>query len=170
MCRRVPGAVMPTWRQGEVSEREEVGNRGPRNCSQIPNLCPAPCLCAHSATSYRSVQALLRTLFFFGGGSPHLQHMEVPRPGVKSELQLLATATAMGVQSRVFGLYHKSRQCQFHNLLHEARKQTYVLMDTSRVHYCWAATRTPHIPFLTLSSMKSFIICLFHLLLLTYKS
>ena len=30
-------------------------------------------------------------LFFLG---PHLQHMEIPRLGVESELQLLATATA----------------------------------------------------------------------------
>ena len=32
------------------------------------------------------------TFFFLG---PHLQYMEVPRLGVKSELRLLATATAM---------------------------------------------------------------------------
>ena len=31
---------------------------------------------------------------FFLGGGLHLQHMEVPRLGVQSELQLLAYATA----------------------------------------------------------------------------
>ena len=46
-------------------------------------------------------------LFFKG---PHLQHMEVPRLGVKSELQLLsyATATAMQDPSRVCNLHHSA--------------------------------------------------------------
>ena len=35
-----------------------------------------------------AVAALLLLLIFFLG--PHLQHMEVPRPGVESELQLPA--------------------------------------------------------------------------------
>ena len=33
-------------------------------------------------------------VFFFFFLQPHLQHMEVPGPGVKSELQLLAGTTA----------------------------------------------------------------------------
>ena len=47
--------------------------------------------------SYKCINShisFLNKLFFSG---PHLQHMEVPRPGAESELQLLAytTATAM---------------------------------------------------------------------------
>ena len=37
---------------------------------------------------------LLLLLFFFGFLEPHLWHMEVPKLGVESELQLPATATA----------------------------------------------------------------------------
>ena len=36
-------------------------------------------------------------LFFFL--EPHTQHMEVPRPGVESELQWLAYATAIATQN-----------------------------------------------------------------------
>ena len=45
---------------------------------------------------------------------PHLQHMEVPRLGIKSELQLPAytTATAMPDPSRIWDLHHSSWHCQ----------------------------------------------------------
>ena len=64
-----------------------------------------------------------------------MQHMEVPRPGVHSELQLLAYARATGTRdlSRVCHLHHSSGQCQILNPLIEARDQTHVLMDASRV-------------------------------------
>ena len=41
---------------------------------------------------------------------PHLQHMEVPRLGVKSELQLQAytTATATWNPSHIYDLHHSS--------------------------------------------------------------
>ena len=65
----------------------------------------------------------------------HLQHMEVPRLGVESELQLpaCATATATGDPSRVCNLHHRSWKHQILNLLSEARNRTHILMDTSRV-------------------------------------
>ena len=46
-------------------------------------------------------------------------HMDVPRLGVKSELQLPAyiTTTGMGDPSRVCGLHHSSWQCQIANPL-----------------------------------------------------
>ena len=52
--------------------------------------------------------------FFLG---LHLQHMEVPRLGVQSELQLPAytAATAMWDPSRVCHLHHSSWQCQILN-------------------------------------------------------
>ena len=69
---------------------------------------------------------------------PHLQHLEVPRPGVESELQLLAytTVTAMQDLSHVCDLHHSSRQHWILNLLSEARDQTQALRDLSRVRYC----------------------------------
>ena len=49
-------------------------------------------------------------------------HMEVPRPGVESEIQLLAyvTATAMQDQSRIYDLHRSSGQRQILNPLSEA--------------------------------------------------
>ena len=68
---------------------------------------------------------------------PHLQHMEVPRLGVKSELQLLActTATAMLDSSSMCDLHHNSQQHQILNPPSEARDQTQIRMDTSQVLY-----------------------------------
>ena len=62
--------------------------------------------------------------------------MEVPRLGVKLELQLLAyaTVTAKLDSSYVCDLHHSSLQCQILNPLSEARNRNNVLMDTSLVH------------------------------------
>ena len=67
--------------------------------------------------------------------SPHPLHMEVPRLGVQSELQLLAytTASATADLSCICDLHHSSRQCRILNPLSGARDRTPVLMDTSRV-------------------------------------
>ena len=58
--------------------------------------------------------------------------MEVPKLGVKSELQLLAyiPATAMLDLSSICDLHHSLRQCLILNPLREARDQTHVLVDT----------------------------------------
>ena len=60
-------------------------------------------------------------LLFLG---PHPWHMEAPRLGVSSELQLpaYATATAMPDLSCICDLHHSSRQCQILNLMSEARE------------------------------------------------
>ena len=83
-------------------------------------------------------------LFFFSLGL-HLQHMEVPRLGVKSEPQLLAytTATATWDLIRICNLQHSSQQHQILNPLNESRDQTHILMDTSQIHFHWDTTRTP---------------------------
>ena len=72
--------------------------------------------------------------FFFIFLGPHPWHMEVPRLGVDSELQLpaCATATATLDLSRVCDLHHSSRQQWIPNPLSKARGQTHVLMDTSQ--------------------------------------
>ena len=62
--------------------------------------------------------------------------MEVPRLGVRSELQLPActTATATPDPSHGYDLHQSSRQCPIFNSLNEARDGTCILMDTSRIH------------------------------------
>ena len=57
------------------------------------------------------------SVFCFLG--PYLQHTEVPRLGVPSELQLPAYTTAMPDPSRIGDLHHSSQQCR--SLTHEAR-------------------------------------------------
>ena len=61
--------------------------------------------------------------------------MEVPRLGVKLELQLLATATATATQdpSSVSDLHHSLQQRQILNPLSKARDRTRTLMDLSQV-------------------------------------
>jgi len=67
----------------------------------------------------------------------HPWHMEVPRLGVKSELQLPAytTATATPDPSRVCDLHHSSPHSRILNPLSEARDRTCILMDTSQIHF-----------------------------------
>ena len=75
-------------------------------------------------------------LFIFCLLGMNPRHVEVPRLGTESELQLLAkaTATAMPYPSRVCRLHHSSQQSQILNPLDEARDPTHILMDLSWVH------------------------------------
>ena len=65
-------------------------------------------------------------------------HMEVPKLGVKSELQPPAytTATAMRDLSHICDLHCSSPQLWILNSLSQAKDQTCVLVDTNQVHYC----------------------------------
>ena len=65
--------------------------------------------------------------FFFVFLCPYLWYMEVPRLGVESELQLLASATATATPS------HSSQQHGILNQLSKARDRTWVRMDISWV-------------------------------------
>ena len=87
-------------------------------------------------------------LFFLG---PHPWHMEVPRLGVKSELQLLAYTMATATQdpSRIYNLHHSSWQCWISSLLSGARDRTGILMDTSQIHFCCATMGPPDSAFET---------------------
>ena len=60
--------------------------------------------------------------------------MEVPGPGVDSELQLGASATATATPDprHTCDLHHSSQQRRILNPLSEARDQTHILMDNSR--------------------------------------
>ena len=75
----------------------------------------------------------------------HMLHVEVPRLGVKSELRLLAyaTATATWNPNQVCNLHHSSQQRQIFNPLSKARDWTHILMDTSQAHFHWATVGTP---------------------------
>ena len=66
----------------------------------------------------------------------YLWHMEVPRLGVESELQLPTYTTARAMQdlSHICDLHHSSWQRWILNPLSEARDQTRILRDTSQVH------------------------------------
>ena len=63
------------------------------------------------------------SLIFFFFLWPHLQHMEVPRLAIESELQFLAFAAAIATPdlSCIFHLYHSSQKCWILNSLIEAR-------------------------------------------------
>ena len=65
----------------------------------------------------------------------YLQHSEVPRLGVQSELYLpaYARATATWDPSSICDLYHSSWQRQILNPLSEARDETCILTDASPV-------------------------------------
>ena len=92
-------------------------------------------------------------LFYFISLGPHLWHMEVPRLGIKSKLQLPAysIATATPDLSCIFNLHHSSQQCQILNSPVKSRDWTHVLTDNSRVcyyYYCgWATVGTPILHF-----------------------
>ena len=74
-------------------------------------------------------------LFVFAFLGLHLRHMEIPRLGVKMELQLPAYTTAIAKRnlSCICDPHHSSQQCQILNPLSGARNRACVLMDTSRV-------------------------------------
>ena len=75
------------------------------------------------------------------------RHMDVPRLGVESELQLPActTATAMPDPSRTCNLHHSSQQHRITDLLSKARNCTCILMDTSEIRFRCTTTGTPNI-------------------------
>ena len=73
-------------------------------------------------------------------------HMEVPRVGVKLELQLLTytTATAMWDPNYVCDPQHSSRQYWIFNPLSKARDGTCILVNTSQIHFHCTTTGTPY--------------------------
>ena len=75
------------------------------------------------------------------------QHMEVPRLGTESELQLpiYTTATATQDPSCVCDLHCCSEQHRILNSLSKARDRTHILMDTSWVCFSYATTGSPRL-------------------------
>ena len=68
----------------------------------------------------------------------HLWHVDVPRLGAESELQLLACTTGTATQkpSCVYNLHHSLQQRGILNPLNEARDRTCVLMDINQICFC----------------------------------
>ena len=87
-------------------------------------------------------------LFVFLG--LHLQHTEVPRLGVKSELwpPAYTTATATWDLSCVCKLHHSSQQRRILNPLNKARDWICILMDVVGFINCWTTAETPVFSFL----------------------
>ena len=73
--------------------------------------------------------------YFFVFLGTHPWHMEVPRLGIESQLQMpvYTTVTATWDSSSIFDLYHSSWQRGILNPLSEARDWTCILMDPSQV-------------------------------------
>ena len=101
---------------------------------------------------------------------PHLWHMEVPRLGIESELQLPAhtMATAMWDPSHICTLHHSSQKCQILNPLSGARDRTHILMDTSWICFCCTTMGTQQIVFFSQRIIKGILeiycssVCLEH--------
>ena len=76
-----------------------------------------------------------------------LQHMEVPRLGLESELQLLASATARAMPdpSQVCSLHHSSWQCWILNPLSEGRDRTRNLIVPIRIRFHCAIMGIPKV-------------------------
>ena len=94
---------------------------------------------SHHSTSTLSAAAASSSSFFFFLLSfvflgPYPWHMEVPRLGVQSELQLPTCTTATRNPSCLCDLHHSSWQCRILSLLSKARDRIRVLMDVSQVH------------------------------------
>ena len=104
---------------------------------RVHTLPPRNTSYPHSSRQIKSFQLSLVPFFFFFFFffflGLHPRHMEVPRQGVQSELQLppYTTATATLDLSRACDLYPSSWQRWILNPLSEARDQILILIDTN---------------------------------------
>ena len=71
--------------------------------------------------------------------------MEIPRLGVKSELQLSVYAKATLDLSRVCNLHHSSWPHWILNQQSRPGDCTLILMDTSQIYFCCATTGTSQV-------------------------
>ena len=96
----------------------------------------------YKTTGVSSVELIYLFIYFFYFLSfvflgQHPWHMEVPRLGVESKLQLLAYTTAIATldPSCVYELHHRSRQHRLLNPLSKARDRICILMDASQIRF-----------------------------------
>ena len=140
------------WGENPRARSWELENRLPKSRVHTSKPhCPTrwQCWILNTLRETRIEPTSSRTLcwvyffpLFFGS---HLQYMEVPRLGVKSELQLPAytTATATSDPSCVCNIHHSSQQHRNLKPLREARDRTYILVAAIQFHFCWATMETP---------------------------
>ena len=127
----------------------KVFNQLRQESSLLFPLCPLGQRSVYRETSGDTLTTFF--FFFFCFIGPHSWHVEVPRLGVKSELQPLAYTTAAAKEdlSHVCDLHHSSRQHQILNPRSKARDQTLFLMDTSWIRLPCATRETPYTDILT---------------------
>ena len=111
--------------------------QGQRAAKRAQGQCrgsPAPGCLASQGEKFSFFLPPSLPLFFFLSFflflGPHLQHMEVPRLGFESKLQLPACATATATARQ--DPSHICNLRQVLNPLSKARDQTRILMDTSQ--------------------------------------
>ena len=139
--------LAPTKKHWEGPER--LMTRGPLTISFLPtHTTPQPPPPSQKPLALTTIltYSLLFILFFFFLG-PHLQHIDVPRLGVESELQLptYTTATATLDLSYKCHRHHSLWQCQILNSLSKARGRTRVLMDTSQIQFLLSHIGNPNL-------------------------
>ena len=135
-------------RAGREREGMRVCALEPTTVHTFPPSSPTRSQTPEADTSFLWVLFFCFVLFFsffFFLLEPHPWHMEVPRLGVKLDLQLLAYTTATATQdlSCVCDLHHSSRQHGIFNPPREAREQTHILPDTRWVPYHGAKQELP---------------------------
>ena len=92
-------------------------------------------LSSEKGISYTTYLSLVGLEFFFFFLAPHPWHMEVPRLGVKLQLQLPAYTTVTATQdpSHILDLHSNLWQCQILTPRSKARDRTHSLMETSEI-------------------------------------
>ena len=91
-------------------------------------------LCSYlSICIYLLIIPCIYYYYYYYLGGPHLQHMEIPRWGVKLELLACATATATPDLSCICNLCHSLWQHWILNPLNKARDRIHILIDTSQI-------------------------------------
>ena len=136
------GSSQPPFHRGTGSQHQPGDGREPRGQHLCQQMVSAS---GEDGVSARTTPHQQRLGFCFVFSGQHLRHVEVPRLGVESELQLPAytTATATRDPSLICDLHRSSQQHRILNPLSEARDRTHTLMDTSQVCYLGATTGTP---------------------------
>ena len=108
----------------------------------IPSYCDSPDWLKSILTTFTSVQPCL-SFFFLCFLGPHMQHMEVPRLGVESELQLPSYATAMPDPSHIFNICCSLQQCWIRNpWVRPGIKSTFSWIFV-RFITCWTTQELP---------------------------
>ena len=138
-------ALWKYWSEFNLIINEKTVSKIPHRGDRLISLSVISSRYIHAAacTNYTfnlivSLKIILFFFFFFFYLGPCLWHMEVPRLGAESELQLLAyttaTATATRDPSHVCDLYCSSWQQRILNPLSKARHRTCIFTDTSWQH------------------------------------